>query len=80
MVATGPYAVVRHPGYLAVWLCLVALVGAFALWPLLVGVVALGWSSLVKRIRMEEALNLPGVAGYAEYMRRVRWRLIPWVW
>jgi protein-S-isoprenylcysteine O-methyltransferase Ste14 len=35
---------------------------------------------IVKRIRNEEKLLERELNGYLEYMQRVRWRLIPWIW
>ena len=35
---------------------------------------------IVKRIRGEEALLARELEGYSEYMQKVRYRLIPFVW
>lgn len=35
---------------------------------------------IVKRIRNEEAVLASSLDGYADYLERVRWRLIPYVW
>ena len=35
---------------------------------------------MVKRIRNEEQVLSEGLPGYAEYCRKVRWRLLPLVW
>jgi protein-S-isoprenylcysteine O-methyltransferase Ste14 len=35
---------------------------------------------MTMRIGLEEAFLLRSLPGYAEYIRRVRWRLIPGVW
>lgn len=35
---------------------------------------------LIKRIKNEEALLLTGLEGYAEYTRKVRYRLVPFIW
>jgi protein-S-isoprenylcysteine O-methyltransferase Ste14 len=32
------------------------------------------------RIRVEEKVLHEGLQGYADYARRVRWRLIPFIW
>jgi protein-S-isoprenylcysteine O-methyltransferase Ste14 len=37
-------------------------------------------STLVIRIRNEEKVLLAGLPGYADYAKRVRYRLIPFVW
>jgi protein-S-isoprenylcysteine O-methyltransferase Ste14 len=35
---------------------------------------------LVVRIGLEEALLVKELEGYEEYRRRVRWRLVPYLW
>jgi protein-S-isoprenylcysteine O-methyltransferase Ste14 len=35
---------------------------------------------IAKRIRNEEEVLSAGLEGYAEYMNRVKWRLIPHIW
>ncbi len=79
VISSGPYAVVRHPMYLAALPLLVftplALGSYWALLavpPMIVG--------LVIRIRDEEALLRRALPGYEEYRRKVRWRLLPGIW
>jgi protein-S-isoprenylcysteine O-methyltransferase Ste14 len=80
VVTTGPYGVVRHPGYVGTIVLWLLLPGVSGLWPVLL-VAAVGsavyWP---RRILKEEAINREGIVGYAEYMDRVRWRLIPFIW
>lgn len=79
LATTGPYAVVRHPMYvavLAIWLASpIALGSWWALLPML-GIVPV----LVLRILDEEALLARDLAGYRKYMADVPYRLIPGVW
>lgn len=79
VVDTGLYGVVRHPMYLAVtvlFLSFPLVLGSawtfllFLIYPLL----------LAKRIRNEEEVLLRGLNGYEEYRKRVRYRMIPFVW
>ena len=35
---------------------------------------------IVPRIRNEEQVLTAGLAGYAAYKQKVRWRLIPFIW
>lgn len=76
---TGPYAVVRHPMYVAVLLIWLATPPALGSWwavvPML-GVIPV----IVLRIRNEEAVLARDLAGYADYMAKVRYRLLPGVW
>jgi len=79
VVSDGLYGVVRHPMY-AVTLLL------FLSMPLVLGsapafLVFLAYPAIItKRIRNEEDVLTKELPGYAEYMQKVRWRLIPFVW
>lgn len=75
----GPYAVVRHPGYVAF-----ILQGAAeaVLLQSPVGV-ALAWAAaalLVVRTKAEDDFLRANLPGYAAYAQRVRSRLVPGVW
>ncbi|MHB8544003.1 MAG: isoprenylcysteine carboxylmethyltransferase family protein, partial [Leptospirales bacterium] len=79
VIATGPYAVVRHPMYAYVILLLIGtplLLGS--LWSLL-GVPLVIWL-MAARALGEEALLMDGLPGYREYSAKVRFRLLPGVW
>jgi len=79
VITTGPYALVRHPMYVAVMIM-------FGLTPLALGsywavVPALSLILvLVPRIKNEEKVLVDELAGYREYMQRVKFRLIPGIW
>jgi protein-S-isoprenylcysteine O-methyltransferase Ste14 len=76
VVTGGPYALVRHPMYLGVLLVAcgspLALGSLWAWGPVLV-VLAL----FARRTLFEDALLQKQLPGYAEYARRVRWRVLP---
>lgn len=78
LVRAGPYALVRHPMYLAY---LLADVGYnLHEWnPGTVLLVAAGWISLLYRIRAEERV-LSQHADWPAYAASVRYRLVPGVW
>lgn len=79
VVSTGLYAVVRHPMYFGNVLMLVGTPPALgSYWALLF--VAPGVLVLVSRIRDEETLLRDELAGYCDYSRRVRYRLVPCLW
>jgi protein-S-isoprenylcysteine O-methyltransferase Ste14 len=79
VVAHGPYAWVRHPGYAGTLLAFIALpVALGSLWALLPA--AAGLSLLVIRTFLEDNTLLRELDGYPEYARRVRRRLIPGLW
>jgi protein-S-isoprenylcysteine O-methyltransferase Ste14 len=79
VIDSGPYALVRHPMYLAAILVYAGMPLALqSLWGLL-GIPFLV-AVLVLRIVDEEKILLSGLAGYGEYLKKVRWRLLPRVW
>lgn len=79
VVDTGLYGIVRHPMYAAtVWLFLAIPIVLGSWWALLcflpyIAVIAV-------RIRNEEQVLEKGLAGYADYKKRVRYRLFPFIW
>jgi protein-S-isoprenylcysteine O-methyltransferase Ste14 len=79
VISTGPYAIIRHPMYTA---SLFMLVGwALALnsaWGVLGAIVIEFLIAL--RIGGEEKLLREGLPGYVDYTRKVRYRLIPFIW
>ena len=79
VITTGPYAFVRHPGYVSGAILVVGIALALgSLWALLpaalVGVV------LVIRTNLEDATLQRELPGYAEFAARVRRKWIPGVW
>lgn len=79
VVDTGVYAIVRHPMYAGITIVMIG----FPLWldsAAAVGMAALPVALLALRIHFEERLLRLRLAGYEDYTRRVRWRLIPGVW
>ena len=79
LIDTGAYDIVRHPMYLLfgiVFIVLPLVLGSyFALFP-----AALIPFMLTVRIRNEEKVLMEGLSGYREYMKKVRYRLIPFIW
>ena len=79
LVDTGLYGVVRHPMYAATLLLFLSM-------PLVLGspvafVVMLLYLPLIaKRIRNEEEVLEQGLEGYADYKKRVRYKVIPGIW
>ena len=79
VVDTGLYGVVRHPMYAAtvlLFLSMPLVLGS----PLSFAVMLFYLPLIVKRIRNEEEVLKQGLEGYADYMKRVKYRLIPGVW
>ncbi len=76
---SGPYRVVRHPGYAGNVIPLPGMVLAFSsLWTILPALVAL--VVVVVRTRLEDRTLQKELAGYSAYARRVRYRLFPGIY
>ena len=79
VIDTGLYGIVRHPMYMTTLLLFLSMplvlgsLPSFAVMLLYVPIIA-------KRIRNEEQVLESGLDGYKEYKKRVRYRLIPFVW
>jgi protein-S-isoprenylcysteine O-methyltransferase Ste14 len=79
LIDTGLYAIVRHPLYLTASIIYISsplILGSFyALIP-----IAFLPLMLAYRIINEEKILIDGLEGYKEYMKKVKYRLIPFVW
>lgn len=79
VVTTGPYAIVRHPGYAGSALACVAT-------PMMLGSpwaavpAALTVAAIIARTALEDRALQAQLTGYVAYTHRVRYRLIPGVW
>ena len=78
VVDTGLYGIVRHPMYSATILLFLSM--PLILRSLLSLIVLLVYPAIIiMRLRSEEAFLAENLAGYREYMQKVRWRLIPFI-
>ena len=76
---SGPYRIVRHPGYAGNVLALPGMVLAFSsMWTLIPAAVAL--IIAVIRTALEDQTLQDELPGYRDYARRVRYRLIPGIY
>ncbi|SCZ80280.1 methyltransferase family protein [Pseudobutyrivibrio xylanivorans] len=79
VVDTGLYGVVRHPMYMTTLLLFLSM-------PLVLGslfsfVIMLVYIPIIsKRIHNEEQVLAEGLAGYREYMDKVKYQVIPFIW
>ena len=79
VVDTGLYGVVRHPMYMSTVLLFLSM-------PLVLGspvsfAIMLAYLPIIAaRIRNEERVLEQGLEGYADYKRRVRYKVVPFVW
>ena len=79
VVATGPYAVVRHPMYSGILVMALATPVALGSWWALIPAVLLV-AGLAARILNEERMLANHLDGYRTYMQATRYRLIPGIW
>ena len=79
VIDTGLYGIVRHPMYLVTLVLFLSM-------PIVLGsvysfVIFLAYPFIIaKRIKSEEEFLKRELAGYSEYMKKVKYRLIPFVW
>lgn len=79
VIDTGLYGIVRHPMYMATLVLFLSM-------PLVLGslyafIIMLEYIPIIaKRIRNEEKVLEEGLEGYKEYKRRVKYKVIPFVW
>lgn len=79
VIDTGLYGIVRHPMYSATVILFLSM-------PLVLGsiisfVVFLAYPLIIaKRIRNEEEVLEEGLEGYKDYKKKVKYRLVPFVW
>lgn len=76
---TGPYRMLRHPGYAGNLFALLGIVLALSsYWTLMPALIA-GIVTVI-RTRLEDRTLQEELSGYSEYAKRVRFRLIPGVY
>lgn len=79
VISTGPYAVVRHPMYAGVLPLLIGTPLALGSWWGLSALIFF-MPALIWRLLDEERFLHKNLPGYTEYTRKVRYRLVPFVW
>ncbi len=79
VVSTGLYGIVRHPMYAAtllLFLSMPLILDSFWAFAVFLAYPAI----IIKRLLGEERVLLKELDGYEEYMSKVKYRLIPFVW
>jgi protein-S-isoprenylcysteine O-methyltransferase Ste14 len=80
VIDTGPYAIIRHPGYLAGIVIMIASGIALGSWLAELLIVVCSLPFLIYRAITEDRVLQAELPGYRDYAARVRWRLVPGVW
>ena len=80
VITSGPYAFVRHPGYLAGFAMLVASGLSLGSWLATAALLILCIPGLIYRAVTEDRMLQAELPGYPDYAARVRWRIVPGVW
>ncbi len=79
LVTNGPYRFIRHPGYLAMLLFVAGT--ALALGSTLALVPAFIYGAIIlTRTAREDRFLIQNLAGYDNYLNKVRYRLVPGLW
>ena len=79
VIDTGLYGIVRHPMHMATTILFLSM-------PLVLAspvsfLIMLGYVPVIaKRIRNEESVLEEGLEGYVDYKKRVKYRIIPFIW
>jgi protein-S-isoprenylcysteine O-methyltransferase Ste14 len=79
VITTGPYAIIRHPMYFGALFYVAGTSLVLGSWWGLATVPILALLFGI-RIGIEEQTLRTALEGYDDYARRVRWRLIPFIW
>lgn len=79
VISSGPYSVIRHPMYLGVMLMYIFMplaLGSYYALIFFLPVIIL----IVFRTLNEEKVLRKKLKGYKEYMKKVRYKIIPYIW
>ena len=79
VVDTGLYGIVRHPMYMATILLFLMMPLVLGSWYALI-VFAFYPAIIIVRLKDEEELLTRELSGYAEYKKKVKYRIIPFIW
>ncbi len=79
VIDTGLYGIVRHPMYMStliIFLSMPLVLGSFVSFVIMLVYIPI----IAKRIRNEEQVLGKGLEGYSDYIKRVKYKVIPGVW
>ena len=79
VIDTGLYGIVRHPMYMATTVLFLAMPMVLA--SPISFIIMLGYIPVIaKRIKNEEKVLEEGLEGYVEYKKKVKYRILPFIW
>ena len=79
VIDTGLYGIVRHPMYSATLFLFISM-GFVLASPISVAILLLYIPIIAKRMKNEEKILEEGLEGYTDYKKRVKYKVIPFVW
>jgi protein-S-isoprenylcysteine O-methyltransferase Ste14 len=79
VVDTGLYGIVRHPMYMATILLFLMMPLVLGSWYALI-IFAFYPAIIIVRLKDEEALLTRELPGYAAYKKKVKYRILPFIW
>lgn len=79
LIATGPYAIVRHPMYSGAFIMLLGVPLALGSWWGLLTVIPIMLVIIWRLIEEEKFLQI-NLVGYSDYLGKVKYRLLPFIW
>ena len=79
VVDTGLYGIVRHPMYMATILLFLMMPIVLGSWYALI-IFGLYPAIIIVRLKDEEQLLTRELPGYAEYKKKVKYRILPFIW
>jgi protein-S-isoprenylcysteine O-methyltransferase Ste14 len=80
VITTGPYAFVRHPGYVAGIVIMATSGVALGSWLSAALLFVFSAPALLYRAVTEDRVLQAELPGYRDYAQRVRWRILPGIW
>ena len=79
VIETGPYSIIRHPGYLGMLLGSLPIPFAFGSALSFIPVIIMVLLVFIRTYYEDKTLMIE-LEGYKEYSKKVRYRLIPFIW
>ncbi|MBN2168353.1 MAG: isoprenylcysteine carboxylmethyltransferase family protein [Actinobacteria bacterium] len=77
--STGPYAYIRHPGYVGLIVCSLAVPLILGSWWALLPAAGIAVDTIFRTYFEDRTIQLE-IPGYKEFTRKTRYRLVPGIW